>query len=322
MHDPRVGRFFAVDPLSKQYPYYSPYQFSGNRVIDAVELEGKEPGFNWGWWFTMAYIKLKLSLSNSVERMASPVTQNNEAINNTPFLSEARKQQLYMVDATTATVDLQGKIMATSAITSGFFIGGGAVIAETGLASSTVITLNTELSYFASSGPLWKGAFASTFTYEGILQTSVSTGSVNAFTNLSGQVLSNGGKFDENINLSQPIFAFAFKGLPANLGESSFFLNYKGERDYSSPSQFTSSFTGNLLGGKLNSKLDDLFKPLKDFSITVSPTIDMTVGTGVEVMENAASKEIEELLNAKFSSQSKQAQNNSNKKKKKKTEED
>jgi hypothetical protein len=42
----------------------------------------------------------------------------------------------------------------------------------------------------------------------------------------------------------------------------------------------------------------------------------------VEVMENAASKEIEELLNAKFSSQSKQAQNNSNKKKKKKTEED
>jgi len=43
MHDPRVGRFFAVDPLAGKYPFYSPYQFSGNRVIDMVELEGLEP---------------------------------------------------------------------------------------------------------------------------------------------------------------------------------------------------------------------------------------------------------------------------------------
>jgi|GEM_PF-4621098 len=43
MHDPRVGRFFATDPLEKKYSYYSPYVFSGNRVIDAIELEGLEP---------------------------------------------------------------------------------------------------------------------------------------------------------------------------------------------------------------------------------------------------------------------------------------
>ncbi len=43
MHDPRVGRFFARDPLSPQYPFYSPYSFSGNRVIDMIELEGMEP---------------------------------------------------------------------------------------------------------------------------------------------------------------------------------------------------------------------------------------------------------------------------------------
>jgi RHS repeat-associated protein len=42
MHDPRVGRFFAVDPLFKDYPYNSPYAFSENRVMDAVELEGRE----------------------------------------------------------------------------------------------------------------------------------------------------------------------------------------------------------------------------------------------------------------------------------------
>jgi len=43
MHDPRLGRFFAIDPLTATYPHYSPYSFSGNRVIDMIELEGLEP---------------------------------------------------------------------------------------------------------------------------------------------------------------------------------------------------------------------------------------------------------------------------------------
>ena len=42
MHDPRIGRFFARDPLEQKYPHYSPYSFSGNKVIHAVELEGLE----------------------------------------------------------------------------------------------------------------------------------------------------------------------------------------------------------------------------------------------------------------------------------------
>lgn len=42
MHDPRIGRFFAVDPLIKKYPAYSPYSFSGNKVIAYTELEGEE----------------------------------------------------------------------------------------------------------------------------------------------------------------------------------------------------------------------------------------------------------------------------------------
>ena len=42
MHDPRIGRFFATDPLSGNFPWNSPYAFSENRVIDGVELEGLE----------------------------------------------------------------------------------------------------------------------------------------------------------------------------------------------------------------------------------------------------------------------------------------
>lgn len=42
MHDPRIGRFFSVDPLYKNFPWNSTYAFSENRVIDGMELEGLE----------------------------------------------------------------------------------------------------------------------------------------------------------------------------------------------------------------------------------------------------------------------------------------
>ncbi len=42
MHDPRISRFFAVDPIAHEYPWNSPYAFSENRVIDGIELEGLE----------------------------------------------------------------------------------------------------------------------------------------------------------------------------------------------------------------------------------------------------------------------------------------
>jgi RHS repeat-associated protein len=42
MHDPRIGRFFAVDPLAHSFPWNSSYAFSENVVIHAIELEGAE----------------------------------------------------------------------------------------------------------------------------------------------------------------------------------------------------------------------------------------------------------------------------------------
>jgi RHS repeat-associated protein len=44
-YDPRIGRMKSIDPLSPDYPWNSPYAFSENRVIDAIELEGLEAFF-------------------------------------------------------------------------------------------------------------------------------------------------------------------------------------------------------------------------------------------------------------------------------------
>lgn len=53
-YDPSLARFHNVDPLAQEYAYQSPYNFSENRVIDGVELEGAErlsvhtPGWAFG----------------------------------------------------------------------------------------------------------------------------------------------------------------------------------------------------------------------------------------------------------------------------------
>ncbi|RED45624.1 RES domain-containing protein, partial [Seonamhaeicola aphaedonensis] len=48
MHDPRVGRFFAVDPLAHEYSDLTPYQFASNSPIALKEIEGLE-----GDWYVL-----------------------------------------------------------------------------------------------------------------------------------------------------------------------------------------------------------------------------------------------------------------------------
>jgi RHS repeat-associated protein len=45
IYDPRLGRFLSVDPLTDNFPYYTPYQFAGNTPIQAIDLDGGEPKF-------------------------------------------------------------------------------------------------------------------------------------------------------------------------------------------------------------------------------------------------------------------------------------
>ena len=42
IYNPRIAKFLSVDPLTKDYPWYTPYQFAGNTPIRAVDLDGLE----------------------------------------------------------------------------------------------------------------------------------------------------------------------------------------------------------------------------------------------------------------------------------------
>lgn len=43
IYDPRLGRFLSVDPLSNEFPWYSPYHFAGGNPIKNLDVDGGEP---------------------------------------------------------------------------------------------------------------------------------------------------------------------------------------------------------------------------------------------------------------------------------------
>jgi RHS repeat-associated protein len=48
IYDNRLGKFLSVDPLSTSYPFYTPYQFAGNKPIKYIDLDGAEEYDNYG----------------------------------------------------------------------------------------------------------------------------------------------------------------------------------------------------------------------------------------------------------------------------------
>ena len=42
MYDRRIGKLLSADPLFRDFPFYTPYQFAGNKPIAAIDLDGLE----------------------------------------------------------------------------------------------------------------------------------------------------------------------------------------------------------------------------------------------------------------------------------------
>ncbi len=52
IYNPGLARFLSVDPLTKDYPWYTPYQFAGNKPVWAIDLDGLEEYY---YYFETAY---------------------------------------------------------------------------------------------------------------------------------------------------------------------------------------------------------------------------------------------------------------------------
>ena len=285
MHDPRIGRFFAVDPLTKKYPWNSAYAFSENRVIDGVELEGRESLYGIELWLNVQWIRVKQSIKKNTDQITQVYTRDNEIINNAPNISEKGKDYLYKAQAIAGTVSLQSKMIvastatATGAVIAGETIAGSGVVGGVSSAYSSYTTwYGTSLAgnYFAAGVGGTSSAFAidaAGYFQAPFWQASGREMFMSGSANAIGQIASNGG-FD-NFNYTQPIAA-GLIGNPflSNFGESIVSLTKeKGLEVNGFNSKFFSTFGSNLIGSKMGDAFktpSSLYKPVKailDFSV-------------------------------------------------------
>jgi RHS repeat-associated protein len=71
IHDPRLGRFLSVDPLSGEYPWNSSYAFAENHVIEAKDLEGREL-YKVKYQLVQVYGQTKIKVTVSVDISKNP----------------------------------------------------------------------------------------------------------------------------------------------------------------------------------------------------------------------------------------------------------
>ena len=76
IYNPRIGKFLSVDPLTSSYPFYTPYQFSGNSPIENIDLDGLEPLKNGLVTKAMREGKTTLTFPNS-NKILQPISPKN-----------------------------------------------------------------------------------------------------------------------------------------------------------------------------------------------------------------------------------------------------
>ena len=83
MYDPNIARFISPDPLTKQYPWYTPYQFAGNKPIWATDLDGLEENTTSTYVYHPSVLGLKPSfkgvifISNATSEKVHQTFQGN-----------------------------------------------------------------------------------------------------------------------------------------------------------------------------------------------------------------------------------------------------
>ena len=264
IYDGRLGKFLSVDPLSRDYPWYTPFQFSGNNPIRFIDLDGAEPAEPFKYspaipFFPPAKPRTPLGYMNHSLAHGVQNFQNSKAGKITSGVGNT-------------VMGLVGTIASISYITSTDGAGaalGGSVALQLSLGEMAIgitqiteaITLNSENNQFLHNSSSIPGiiAYGSGSDYAPF---------IDALGQFTPTLVTSGG----------PAKLFSLKGLVQSGGgviEASKTL-------YNSPSVFNAL---NLL---------DSYKDLEGFVLESFNLFNQPAGLGVE-------KGIHQLLNAKFS---------------------
>jgi hypothetical protein len=96
IYNPRLGKFLSVDPLTKSFAWYTPYQFSGNKPIWAIDIDGLEEQVTteFGYLITTTYAIVtegpgKVCYAEEIIALQESI---NTALNNNPGVNVKFKE--------------------------------------------------------------------------------------------------------------------------------------------------------------------------------------------------------------------------------------
>ena len=297
MHDPRVGKFFAVDPLTGKYPYFSPYQFSGNRVIDMVELEGLEPaatedkkenvpspGFPGSdtaieMSGVTVYAEKKVSwIAKVVRSVASGVNEVFGAMTGASSISK-ELNAAYNADYAPAT---DGKSVA---ITYGILAApvAAAVAVEAGVGAGIVASYEAYCSWYSSSTIM-----AEMFT----VNVGVKATTLGFITTSGGQYIASGFNYDK-ITVQKNILTAPLGGWGGLAFKSSFQPEGSGFR-ISTPTEFAIDFSFGKVSDQFGSKIKLLKLP--QFSAGMGTYMESVLIMGSKAGVNTVKKGVKDDL--------------------------
>jgi RHS repeat-associated protein len=81
LYNPSIGKFLSVDPLAPSYPWYTPYQFAGNKPIRFIDLDGLEEAEPFG---------LKYKAKALLDKIGADWTNKVSGTGNIIFTSSTR----------------------------------------------------------------------------------------------------------------------------------------------------------------------------------------------------------------------------------------
>jgi RHS repeat-associated protein len=109
IYDSRLGRFLSKDPLSKNYPWFTPYQFAGNMPIYSIDIEGKECfAANTAIWLAMWITRLKTATTDIIQSSTATAEYNN-------FNVPQDVQQKLKTDQFTSGIQVYGEALKGTA---------------------------------------------------------------------------------------------------------------------------------------------------------------------------------------------------------------
>ncbi|MFN8291660.1 MAG: DUF6443 domain-containing protein [Chitinophagaceae bacterium] len=79
-YDPQIGRFPQLDPLTFEYPYYTPYQYAGCEPIANIDIDGLEPGYTLTQSLNKAIVETSNFGGAFIENVVLPAFKVNTTI--------------------------------------------------------------------------------------------------------------------------------------------------------------------------------------------------------------------------------------------------